>query len=155
MTCVINVLSQLNVMDTDYTGQVYQVSPCHWIIGGDEEFPIHIEALEQPHRFIIYGTGLRQTGAPIYSSMMSTQFLENLNGYALGNYGICPGLVTMTVYQIITMRADYSIERLAAEIVCHRMLTECFLDAEFDPDDDWPRTVQELEDSSPITPFQH
>ena len=155
MASVNSVLSKLEGMDTAYTGSVDRINLDHWIIGGDKKFPIHIETLTQLNRFIIYGTGVRETGAPIYTPIMTTQFLENLNGYALGNYGICPGLVTMTVYQIITVKFEYTPDKLASEIVCHRMLTECFLESEFYPEDGWPKTVQDLEDISPIIPYHH
>lgn len=155
MTVVMQILKQLNDIDTEFTGPVNSISHNHWIIGDDNIFPIHIETVAQPNRLIIYGTGMRDTGEPITNSIMTTQFLENLNGYSLGNYGICPGLVTLTVYQVITIHGQFSAERLATEIVCHRMLTECFLESEFYPEDDWPKTVQDLEDNTPIIPFQH
>lgn len=155
MPSVFSLLNKLETMDPVYTGPVDRINLNHWIVGGNEAFPIQIETLAQPERFIIYCTGVRETGAPIYTPLMKTQFLENLNGYVLGNYGICPGLVTMTVYQIITMKPDFSLDRMASEIVCHRMLTECFLESEFFPDDDWPKTVQDLEDNTPIIPFHH
>ena len=155
MANVTQLLNLLDQIDTSFTGQVNRLSQNHWYIGENDVFPIHIETLVQSDRFIIYGTGMRETGEPIKNSIMTTQFLENLNGYSLGNYGICPGLVTLTVYQIITIKNEFSADRLASEIVCHRMLTECFLETEFYPEDDWPKTVQDLEDNSPIVPFHH
>ncbi len=155
MTTAKDLLSQIDDIDMGFTGDVKHVEKGRWIVGNEDNFPIQIELLEQKNRFIIYGTGVRETGAAVLSSIMATQFLEHLSGHSLGNYGICPGPVTLTVYQIIQIKSGYNLERLGAEIVCHRMLTECFLEADFDPDDCWPKTVQDLEDISPTIPFHH
>ena len=155
MTTALTLLKNLPAMDQAFIGTVRQQSAKHWLIGEGEHFPLHIESLEQKNRFIIYGTGIRNSAEPVETPIMTTQFLENLVGYCLGNYGICAGPVTLTIYQVITAGPDYSLDRLAAEIVCHRMLVECFLESDFDPEQDWPKTVQDLEDVSPILPFAH
>ena len=155
MTKAATFLKNLVNLDQDFIGTVTPITDRHWHCSSDTLLPIQIETLAQSDRFILYGTGIRKTGEPVLTSILNTQFLENLTGHSLGNYGICAGPVTLTIYQIITIRPCYSLDRLAAEIACHRMLVECFLESNFDPEDSWPKTMKDLEDISPLLPFHH
>ena len=155
MIIAASLFQKLSSLEEDYIGPLTMVTPSRYVVGGGDVFPVQLETLEQSDRFIIYGTGIRQTAEPVLAPIMTTQFLENLSGHTLGNYGICAGPVTLTIYQVITLNPQYTLDRLAAEIVCHRMLVECFLESEFTPEENWPKTVQDLVDNTPILPFHH
>ena len=105
-------------------GTVDHVDDNRWIIGGQDLFPVQIELLQGEASFLLYGTALRETSEPVFLPLMISMFIEGLNGHSLGNYGICPGPVTLSLYQKITITPHYNLERLKAQIACHRLLIE-------------------------------
>jgi hypothetical protein len=155
MVGLVDVLNELNSVGSDSLGAVNKIDESRWIIGGEDDFPIQIELLEGDGSFLIYGTGIRATSAPVFAPIMVTLFVEGLHGHSLGKYGICPGPVTVTIYQKLTWHPEYTPQRLAAEITCHRMLTECFLEGVLIESDDHQVSLQDLHDNQPMLPLRH
>ncbi len=153
--CFMDVFHRLLQLDDCNIGTVQQVEDHRLIIGQADLFPVQIERMEQEDRFLLYATGVRETAEPVFLPMMITLFLEGLNGHSLGEYGICPGPVTVTLYQKIICSKGYSIERLAAQIACHRLLTECFLEADYVPPAASPSFSTYGHHDQPILPFRH
>lgn len=152
---VLNTLDSSDSADSDVLGAVNKIDDNRWIIGGEDEFPIQIELLEGEVNFLIYGTGIRATSAPVFAPIMATLFVEGLHGHSLGKYGICAGPVTLTIYQRLMWSDEYTPDRLAAEIACHRMLTECFLEGVLIEGDDHQVSLQDLHDNQPMLPLRH
>ena len=136
-------------------GLVDHIDDNRWIIGGQDIFPIQIELLQGGTSFLLYGTALRETAEPVFLPLMISMFIEGLNGHSLGNYGICLGPVTLSLYQKITITSHYSLERLKAQIACQRLLMECFLDAGYDRHEDLTLMSGMGENDPPILPFRH
>ena len=86
---------------------------------------------------------------------MITLFIEGLRGHSLGSYGICPGPVTITLYQKINWHPSYCLERLVAEIACHRLLTECFLEGAAEQGLDHQLSLKDMHGDQPILPHRH
>ena len=127
MAALVDLLVRLDEEKDQDIGFVDRVEDHRWIIGDHDVFPIQIERLESRDSFLLYSTAIRETSEPVLLPMMISLFIEGLNGHSLGNYGICPGPVTLTLYQKISITPAYSLDRLKAQIACHRLLTECFL----------------------------
>ena len=154
--CDLNVvLDQLGTASSALLGKINKIDDRRWIIGDDETFPIQIELLEDKASFLIYGTGMRATGEPVYTPFMNTLFIEGLNGHSLGRYGISPGMFTITVYQIFTWNDDFTAERITAEITCHRLLTECFLEGVAAEEEDYSLSLNNSKNDQPILPMRH
>ena len=136
-------------------GIVDHIDDNRWIIGGQDIFPVQIELLQGETSFLLYGTALRETAEPVFLPLMISMFIEGLNGHSLGSYGICPGPVTLSLYQKITITPQFSLERLKAQIACQRLLIECFLDAGYDCHEDLTLMSGMGENDTPILPFRH
>ncbi len=160
MGSLVEVLNKLCDVSTQNTGNnplgiVNKIDDRHWIIGDHSVFPIQVELLDDDNSFLIYGTGVRATGEPVYTSFMVTLFVEGLFGHSLGRYGICPGAVTITIYQKVIWLEHYTIERMTAEITCHRLLTECFLEGAAADIEIFGGLPQHRHDDIPILPMCH
>ena len=120
-----------------------------------QNFPVHIETLAPPKTILLYATGTRDGGKPVLAPMIETFFLERLCGHSLGSYGISVGPVTLTTYQRILMSKTFSMGKLVTSIICHRMLMECYLNADIDMvDDGWPPEKALLSEAA-ILPHRH
>lgn len=155
MSDLVSILDQIGLVSSSNLGQINKIDDRRWIIGDDNIFPIQIELLEDKSSFLIYGTGMRSTGEPVFTPLMSTLFIEGLNGHSLGRYGISPGIFTITVYQIFTWNEDLTAERIAAEIACHRLLTECFLEGVGADEEGYGLSLYNSKNDQPILPMRH
>ncbi|MCE2517454.1 MAG: hypothetical protein J4F41_06390 [Alphaproteobacteria bacterium] len=155
MDDLLEVVESLALVDPKCIGPVQKVDDRRWIIGGEDIFPVQIELLEGDHGVLLYGTGIRATGEPVYAPIMITLFIEGLRGHSLGSYGICPGPVTITLYQKIIWDASYGLDRLVAEISCHRLLTECFLEGAAEEGHDLQLSLKDMHGDQPILPHRH
>ncbi len=141
--------------DRQEVGMVSQLGETRWIIGDDENFPVQIEILVPEKNILLYATGIRSGGQPVLAPMMETLFLERLYGHSLGSYGISVGPVTLTTYQRIALSGQFNMGKLVTSIICHRMLMECYLNADTDiSDDGWLLENPALSDA-PILPHRH
>ena len=136
-------------------GMVDHIDDNRWIIGGQDIFSVQIELLQGETSFLLYDTALRKNAEPVFLPMMISMFIEGLSGHSLGNYGICPGPVTLSLYQKITITPQFSLERLKAQIVCQRLLIECFLEAGYDRHEDLTLISDEGQNDPPILLFRH
>lgn len=155
MSDLVFVLDQMGSVSSAHLGTINKIDDRRWIIGDDDIFPIQIELLEDTSNFLIYGTGMRSTGEPVYTPLMSTLFIEGSNGHSLGRYGISPGMFTITVYQIFTWNEEFTVERIAAEITCHRLLTECFLEGVAADEENYGLSLNNSKTDQPILPMRH
>ena len=155
MGSLVDLMNGLAAEDDPDIGIVDHVEDHRWIIGDQDVFPVQIELLEGGQGFLLYATALRETSEPVLLPMMISLFIEGLNGHSLGNYGICPGPVTLTLYQKIAMPPHYSLDRLKAQIACHRLLTECFLESGYNRHEDLTLILDEGKNDPPILPFRH
>ncbi len=155
MGSLVDLMVRLEDESDPDIGMVDHVDDNRWIIGGQDIFPVQIEMLQGGTSFLLYGTALRETAEPVFLPLMISMFIEGLNGHSLGNYGICPGPVTLSLYQKITIPPRYSLEKLKAQIACQRLLIECFLDAGYDRHEDLTLITGEGQIDTPILPFRH
>lgn len=155
MTSLGRLLLALAEDDRHEIGMVSQLSETRWIIGDNQNFLVQIEILVPKKNILLYTTGIRAGGEPVLAPLMETFFLERLCGHSLGSYGISVGPVTLTTYQRITMNKQFNMGKLVTSIICHRMLMECYLNADIDTyDDGWPLEKPVLSDA-PILPHRH
>ena len=152
---LVDLMNRLQIENDPDIGMVDHIDDHRWIGGGHDIFPIQIEMLQGGDCFLLYGTALRETSEPVFLPLMISMFIEGLNGHSLGNYGICPGPVTLSLYQKITITPQFSFERLKAQIACRRLLIECFLDAGYDRSEDLTLISGMGENDPPILPFRH
>ena len=136
MVAIQKVLESIERYEVGEIGDVAKVSQGHWIIGDEPILPVQLEKLSEVGEYLLYATVFHKTAEPSYTPLMTTMFMEHLSGHSLGSYGICVGALTMTLYQRMTIRTPAAAERLAAMIICHRMLMDCYIGGDFDPEDD-------------------
>ena len=110
------LLSTLAENDRHVVGMVSKLGETRWIIGDEQNFPVHIETLAPPKTILLYATGTRDGGKPVLAPMIETFFLERLCGHSLGSYGISVGPVTLTTYQRILMSKTFSMGKLVTSI---------------------------------------
>lgn len=149
------LMAVLSAEADDSFGTIDQIEDHRWIIGDGDIFPVQIEELYSGNMALIYATALRETSEPVLLPMMITLFIEGLSGHSLGNYGICPGPITLTLYQKITLNENTQHDRLKAQIACHRLLMECFLMSEYDRSQDLTLLADYNTADQPILPFRH
>ena len=149
------MLKSINETSFGDLGSLVNVKNGHWVIGGDSLFPLQIEMLAEDNRYLLYSSAIRSTAEPIYVSLMKTMFIENLQGMSLGRYGICLGLVTITIYQQIKLDQINTNEKLAAMMTCHRMLMECYLEGDATMVEDLPYSPLLSMMNSTVIPFRH
>jgi len=141
--------------DSHDIGMISQLGEARWIIGDDQNFPVHIETLIPKNNFLLYATGTRAGGEPVLAPMIETFFREGLCGHSLGCYGISVGPVTLTTYQRIAISRSFNMGKLVTSIICHRMLIECYLNADLDfSDDGWPAETAVFSEAA-ILPHRH
>jgi len=149
------LLSALAENESHDIGMVSGFGDHRWIIGDEQNFPVQIETLAPDGMILLYATGTRQGGEPVIAPIMETFFLEGLCGHSLGSYGISVGPVTLTTYQRMRLSSTFTLGKLVTSIICHRMLIECYLNADFSPPDDgWPLEKSVLSDAA-IIPHRH
>lgn len=155
MCDLIEVFESLCEIESDVLGSVNRIDDRRWIFGDKDNFPIQIEYTEGDDGFLIYGTALWENGEPVLAPLMVTLFVEKLFGHSIGGYGISPGPVTITIYQHVKWKNHFDADRLIAEVSCHRLLTECFIQGVAFSDDENNMALTDIHGDQPIIPFRH
>lgn len=125
-------------------GKIQTMEWDRWVMGVDIPLPIQVEKLEAEDQIILYVTALREKQEVVLAPLIVTLFLEGLSGSPIsdnpmGRLGICPGPVTITVFQRLNI-GGFSPARLSHAVNGFRRAALPLLESARtpdDPEDEW------------------